>query len=367
MAINLLEMLGDALGDQVASHASQFLGESETGTKSALGVILPALLGGLAKAGSTEEGAGGLLKTLTGLDIDTGLLSNLAGLFGGADRTSSLITMGSQLVGGLFGDKTESILGTIASLTGLKSPSSSSNLVYMAAPLVFGFLKKWVAEKNLDAGGLMRLLAEQTGFLKGKVDDRLIGALGLTPLLGGASKDRPASSKPALVTTAAAEADEGGSMLGKLLPWVLVLGGLIGAASYLRGCQPGEPTATGPVVTPAPVTAAIPGTAVILPAKVYFDTGSAAIGAEGKATIDNAAARIKAQGVAVDITGYTDKTGDMAVNEELAKQRAKAVRDALLAAGVPDGSINMKPPMAITTTGSGTDAEARRVEISKAN
>jgi hypothetical protein len=39
----------------------------------------------------------------------------------------------------------------------------------------------------------------------------------------------------------------------------------------------------------------------------------------------------------------------------------------LLAAGVPDGSINMKPPMAITTTGSGTDAEARRVEISKAN
>jgi hypothetical protein len=33
---------------------------------------------------------------------------------------------------------------------------------------------------------------------------------------------------------------------------------------------------------------------------------------------------------------------------------------------VPEGKINMKPPFSITTTGTGSDAEARRVEITLA-
>ena len=48
---------------------------------------------------------------------------------------------------------------------------------------------------------------------------------------------------------------------------------------------------------------------------------------------------------------------------ELAKERAKAVRDALLAAGVADTAIHLQPPANIT--GSGSDMEARRVEIAQ--
>jgi K(+)-stimulated pyrophosphate-energized sodium pump len=67
----------------------------------------------------------------------------------------------------------------------------------------------------------------------------------------------------------------------------------------------------------------------------------------------------------IDISGYTDATGDPARNEELAKERAKAVREALKAAGVPEERINMKKPEVIT--GSGTEAQARRVEVSLAS
>ena len=63
----------------------------------------------------------------------------------------------------------------------------------------------------------------------------------------------------------------------------------------------------------------------------------------------------------IDISGYTDATGDPVKNEDLAKERAKAVREALKTAGVPEERINMKKPEAIT--GSGTETEARRVEV----
>lgn len=44
------------------------------------------------------------------------------------------------------------------------------------------------------------------------------------------------------------------------------------------------------------------------------------------------------------MTGCTDKTGDVAKNEALGKNRAAAVRDALKAAAVAEASVEMKPP-----------------------
>ena len=61
------------------------------------------------------------------------------------------------------------------------------------------------------------------------------------------------------------------------------------------------------------------------------------------------------------ISGYTDATGDPAKNEELAKQRALAVSAALKTAGIAEDKIELKKPEAIT--GSGNNAEARRVEV----
>ena len=404
MAINILELLTEALGGQIAKQASEFLGEPENNTQSALGMVLPALLGSLAKQGSTAEGAGSLLKTLGGANIDSGILGNIAGLFSEKSKTDSLVSLGTTLVGSLFGEKAGSIASTIASLTGLKS-SSSSSLLALAAPLVFSFLKKLVSDKGLDAGGLMSLLAEQTGFLKGKVNPQLAGAMGLgsmfDSLTGGASSDPApaATSRPAERPTYAPPAvGEERSGLSKLLPWLIGLGALLGGLAVFRGCDKDAgapetkavvapavkapaPQAAAPAVRPAPAPApaaapAVPAakpvpapaaaTTTMLPAKIYFAVGAPNPEGPSIATLAQAAIAVKNQGVAVDITGYTDSTGDVAKNQELAKQRALAVRDRLIAAGVPEGKINMKPPFSITTTGTGSDAEARRVEITLA-
>ena len=66
-------------------------------------------------------------------------------------------------------------------------------------------------------------------------------------------------------------------------------------------------------------------------------------------------------GTVITITGYTDRTGSAAGNADLAKRRAIAVRDALVAQGVNPERIRLLPPVGVT--GTGADDEARRVDI----
>ena len=125
---------------------------------------------------------------------------------------------------------------------------------------------------------------------------------------------------------------------------------------------------TIPVTAPVTAPAALPAPAAFdrkAPAKVYFASGKADIGAPGMAVIDRVAALLKADASqTIDLTGYTDKTGDSTANQTLAKNRAMAVQAALLAKGVAADRITGKPPVFVEVGAGGSDAEARRVEIS---
>ena len=72
-----------------------------------------------------------------------------------------------------------------------------------------------------------------------------------------------------------------------------------------------------------------------------------------------------ADGKKAVVSGFHDATGDAAMNAELAKQRALAVRDTLTSLGVAEDKIELKKPE--ETTAGGSDAEARRVEVVLAN
>ncbi len=95
--------------------------------------------------------------------------------------------------------------------------------------------------------------------------------------------------------------------------------------------------------------------------KFYFASGKADLASGANEALADVVKGAQA-GRKVTISGFHDSTGDAAQNAELAKKRALAVRDSLMAAGVSDGQIELKKPEQVTGTGS--DAEARRVEIS---
>ena len=94
--------------------------------------------------------------------------------------------------------------------------------------------------------------------------------------------------------------------------------------------------------------------------KFYFASGKADLAPGAAEALSDAVAAAKG-GKKLVLSGFHDATGDPAMNAELAKKRAMVLRDALVAAGVAEASIELKKPE--QATGTGNDAEARRVEV----
>jgi membrane fusion protein (multidrug efflux system) len=140
---------------------------------------------------------------------------------------------------------------------------------------------------------------------------------------------------------------------------------------------PGMPVKAAAYVPPVATAAPAPGAAVKgtdtrgptpstgpAAATINFATGSAILDARALDVVQASAVNFKATTNPIVITGYTDRTGNHAANVDLAKQRAIAVRDALVKAGVPAERLQLKEPL--DTTGSGADTDARRVDITVA-
>ena len=137
------------------------------------------------------------------------------------------------------------------------------------------------------------------------------------------------------------------------------------------------PQATASAATaPAPVVASSPAAVILAdtaPAdadtaqvvvdkgvvKFYFAIGKADLAKGAQTALKDVLEGVKAGKKAV-ISGYHDSTGNAAQNQELSKQRAFAVRDALLRFGVPEKQIELRKPV---NAEAGKSAEARRVEV----
>jgi outer membrane protein OmpA-like peptidoglycan-associated protein len=144
---------------------------------------------------------------------------------------------------------------------------------------------------------------------------------------------------------------------------VLVTGFAVGLG--IHKSRGGAPTtqAAAPAAAPAMAAASSDDASVVVEngvVKFYFASGKADLAAGALVALGDAIAAAKA-GKRLVLSGFHDATGDPAFNAELAKKRALAVRDALVGAGVAETSLELKKPE--QTTGTGNDAEARRVEV----
>ena len=137
----------------------------------------------------------------------------------------------------------------------------------------------------------------------------------------------------------------------------LVIGLVIGLTDYVTG----QNTAAKPAAVAAVEAPEIAEVGEPL-VKLYFESGKAELPANGAEEVAKVVAKLAEDGAKIVlISGYHDETGGAAVNAEVAKARAGAVKDALLAAGVPADKLAMRKPA--VTLGGGDAAEARRVEV----
>jgi len=123
------------------------------------------------------------------------------------------------------------------------------------------------------------------------------------------------------------------------------------------------PAIVAPVAAAPDSAAAVAATSFGKPAlTVYFERGKDVLTPEFAGKSKDLLDYLQSHGAArVAVSGYNDPTGDPAINATLAKARAVAVASGLIAAGIGEDRIALKKPA--DATGTGGDAEARRVEV----
>jgi hypothetical protein len=231
--MNIISMIRDQLSPQILGQIGNSIGESPEATKSALATSLPALLGSVASAASTPQGAGGLMDALKQHMPQGGWTDSIGSLLGGMGSSASGTgeSTGGSIVSSLLGSKANLLRDFIASKSGIRSESATS-LMGIAGKILMGFLGKQVMTQGLSASGLGEMLRSQIPHLQGLIPAGLVGSLGLGKFLGSSAQAPPVTAgtatsqsgfergyereEPARVATATASSGS------KALRWALV-------------------------------------------------------------------------------------------------------------------------------------------------
>lgn len=153
--------------------------------------------------------------------------------------------------------------------------------------------------------------------------------------------------------------DNQGLVLGVLFGVIALVIALVVGLGIYKTKQMAAPAAAPAVSMPAADGSSIEVVDGVV--KFFFASGKADLATGANEALAEAVKAV-AGGKTLAISGFHDSTGDPAMNAELAKQRALAVRAALVALGVAEDKVDMKKPEAMQASGS--DAQARRVEVS---
>lgn len=391
MSFNILDAVKGYLTPDLISKAGSFLNESEGGVNKALSGIVPAILSGfVTKANSSTQDAGSILDIVKNAN-SSGIVGGLGNFFSDG---GGLMDKGLSLVHSLFGDKLNGLITSIASFAGIKH-SSVGSLFSIAGPLVAGVIGKHTADSNMSASGLSTFLHGQKSNILGMLPAGLSGitsTLGLSKLGGVAQEAVKNTTK--YVDETVDTAKRGTNWLLWLLLLVLLLLGIWYFAG--KGCnnstEPSTPTTTTEDTTTArPVETVVStikgaldslgnfiydvggekeikladGTTIkvgensteaklfsmlsdasfsidtvvktknwVVLDRVYFETGKAVLTATSQAQVKNIAAILKNfPKASIKLGGYTDNTGDAAINKSVSDARAKSVAKELIKNG----------------------------------
>lgn len=145
---SLLDGLMGQLGSGGVAQIAGALGIDESKANGAIGMALPALLGGMANNSNSDTGAQALSSALD--KHDDSIFSNLGGLLGGGGD-------GAKILGHVLGNKQGNVEQNLVSQSGLNA-GSIAKLLPMLAPLVMGYLSKQKKDGGLDAGAIGSML-----------------------------------------------------------------------------------------------------------------------------------------------------------------------------------------------------------------
>ena len=412
MSINILDLVKTYFTPATVEKLADFVGENPSGVQNALGGILPSLLAGIMDKASTTGGANEIFSLINDNKEET-ILPNLSGLLNNPEQTQGLISIGSQLLPLLFGNKVGNITDRVASQNGIKK-SSVSSLLSIAAPILISVIGKHFKSTGLGLSGLTSLLMGQKDAVLGALPSGLSSALNFTDLgdFKGAEKK---------ITHDWEEKKESG--MPGWLPWLIGALIILGILWGLKTCKKEETTVVNDTAvaldsagsslseivdsSASKIDAGLEalgkffkrklpnGVELDIPEfgiennlvtfiedsskpvdkttwfnfdRINFETGSAKLSPESLVQTKNIAEILKAfPTAALKIGGYTDNTGDAALNLKLSQDRANAVKAAIVAEGIASSRLDAEGygkehPVASNDTEEGK-AQNRRIAV----
>ncbi len=259
MAINILDLAKTYFTDTIVEKMALANDEPAAATRTAIGGILPALLGGVLNKTNTDGNANWLMTLLQTGNFGSSMLSNLGTLFTGSAATDRAETTGETLTRSLFGNQTDDVARGIASHAGIRK-DAASGLMEMAAPVLMSVIGQQVSQENMGATGLMGLVTGQADHIKAALPAGLAALGGLFGVGAVLGRGATMPTTPPVMTTPAASAGaayvapatndndddrKAGGLPGWLLPLLGVLAVIALIAFLVRGCDNKPATTAG--------------------------------------------------------------------------------------------------------------------------
>jgi outer membrane protein OmpA-like peptidoglycan-associated protein len=342
------------------------------------------MLGGLINMGSSDEGASALTNIIRDGDYHS-VVDDAGSLFAGGNRTSSMMSIGQQLVGRIFGNRSSSVAEAVGRSSGL-SGSSASSLLSLMAPLALGVIGKQVMAGGLNASGLKNMLLGQKDQVAAALPSGVSQAMGLrpellrTPSTGGFTQAAEPSTR-------------------KWLPLLLLALAALGLFLFARSrmSRPGVTDVAGrsaeavtgalsSINLPGGVNLSVPEGSINYNLARYlgdasqgapktfvfdhmnFESATTQLTPDSTQTLQNLALVMKAYPNAnFQIVGHTDNTGTADANQKLSQDRADAVKASLANSGISadrltTAGFGQDKPIASNDTEDGR-AKNRRIEL----
>jgi OmpA-OmpF porin, OOP family len=408
LAPDLLNQVSNLFTSDTVNQIASVFGETPAKTQSALGSLVPAILGSLSQKATTIEGANDVIDMIRRNNLTSVKVEDIYKTGGVTDLTNK----GRLVSEWIFGNKLSAVTDSIATNSGI-SRSAVTSLASICAPIVLGLIGRRLGSGGMNASTLSSLLGNPSIFLQ-NLPAGLLSALGLA---GTTATVRNLAEDPERRTvTAPAYPQPASSAWRWLLPLLLAVVG-IGLIAYLfsRRPEPVNVTTVQPTVRPeAPAPAApapaVPastnlgafietklpdGVSLRIPSngveskllsfiqdsskavdkttwfsfdRIEFETDSAKLKASSQEQLSNIAAILKAYPqVDLKIGGYTDNTGDSAHNLKLSQDRAANTLNELVTLGTAQSRLEAEGygqqfPIADNTTPEGRQRN-RRIDI----
>lgn len=259
MGLNLIELMNGYLTPEVISKASSFIGENEKTTASAIGNIVPSLLGGLLHKASDADGASTIANLLSQSNHDGGILNNVLNIFNGGETTDGIIKNGSSALSSIFGESGVSGLVNLVSSNSGAQTSNASKLLNLVTPILLGLIGKQTAGQGVN--GLVSLLSSQKDYIAAAAPSGLANLLGLGSLAGiGGNLSNLSDSATTTVSNVVSDAastvargaknvaantqdvvddvaDSSGGLMKWLLPLLLIAAAIAALLFFTKSCN----------------------------------------------------------------------------------------------------------------------------------